>query len=66
MTMADSPIFIVGCPRSGTKLIHDLLRSHPNITIPHESQFIPDYRLYGGLVNEKEDIWPGPYSASTS
>ncbi len=40
MTMTDSPIFIVGCPRSGTKLIRDLLRSHPNITFPPE---IPVY-----------------------
>jgi len=55
--MADSPIFIVGCPRSGTKLIRDLLRSHPNITFPHESQFIPRlYRLYGDPVNEKEVV----------
>lgn len=55
--MADSPIFIVGCPRSGTKLIRDLLRSHPNITFPPESQFIPRlYRLYGDPVNEKEAI----------
>ena len=57
MTMADSPIFIVGCPRSGTKLIRDLLRSHPNITFPHESQFIPRlYRLYGDPVNEREAV----------
>jgi hypothetical protein len=57
IAMADSPIFIVGCPRSGTKLIRDLLRSHPNITFPHESQFIPRlYRLYGDPVNEREAV----------
>lgn len=57
MTMADSPIFIVGCPRSGTKLIRDLLRSHPNITFPHESHFIPKfYKLYGDPGNEKEAV----------
>ncbi|HVY55495.1 MAG TPA: sulfotransferase [Thermodesulfobacteriota bacterium] len=55
--MADSPIFIVGCPRSGTKLIRDLLRSHPNITFPHESQFIPRfYRLYGDPTDDKDVV----------
>lgn len=55
--MIDSPIFIVGCPRSGTKLIRDLLRSHPNITFPQESQFIPRlYRLYGDPENDKEAL----------
>lgn len=55
--MADSPIFIVGCPRSGTKLIRDLLRSHPNITFPHESHFIPQiYKLYGNPRNEDEAV----------
>jgi hypothetical protein len=34
------PIFIVGCPRSGTGILRDLLRSHPNLTFPGESHFI--------------------------
>ncbi|MCA9810355.1 MAG: sulfotransferase [Candidatus Dadabacteria bacterium] len=51
--MADSPIFIVGCPRSGTKLIRDLLRSHSHITFPPESHFIPQlYKLYGNPRDE--------------
>ncbi|OGE23125.1 MAG: hypothetical protein A3J42_01225 [Candidatus Dadabacteria bacterium RIFCSPHIGHO2_12_FULL_53_21] len=55
--MTDSPIFIVGCPRSGTKLIRDLLRSHPNITFPYESHFIPRfYKLYGNPGNEAEAV----------
>jgi hypothetical protein len=39
--LVDSPIFIVGCARSGTSLLRDLLRSHPEIAIPPESHFIP-------------------------
>lgn len=27
----DRPIFIVGCPRSGTGLLHQLMRLHPNL-----------------------------------
>lgn len=42
------PIFIVGCPRSGTTLLRDLLRAHPNLTFPRESRFIARfYRAYG-------------------
>ena len=45
---SDAPIFIVGCPRSGTTLLRNLLRSHPNLTFPRESYFIPTfYRSYG-------------------
>ena len=55
--MADFPIFVVGCPRSGTKLIRDLLRSHSNITFPPESHFIPRlYKLYGNPRNESEAV----------
>lgn len=53
--MTDSPIFIVGCPRSGTKLLRDLLRSHPHLTFPEESHFIPElYKGYGDPKNEHE------------
>ncbi len=46
--MPDAPIFIVGCPRSGTTLLRNLLRSHPRLTFPTESHFIPwFYRGYG-------------------
>jgi hypothetical protein len=36
-----SPIFIVGCSRSGTTLLRLMLTSHPDICIPPESDFIP-------------------------
>jgi len=49
------PIFIVGCPRSGTTLLRDLLRSHPNLTLPPESQLIPRfYRAYGDPSSDRE------------
>lgn len=38
---APGPIFIVGCWRSGTTLLRDLLRSHPNLAFGLESEFIP-------------------------
>jgi Sulfotransferase family len=53
--MTDPPIFIVGCPRSGTGLLRDLLRSHPRLTFPSESHFIPSfYRGYGDPVSADE------------
>ena len=46
--MTAAPIFIVGCPRSGTTLLRDLLRAHPRITFPLESRVIPElYRSHG-------------------
>jgi hypothetical protein len=35
------PVFIVGCPRSGTTLLRMMLDSHPEMAIPPESHFIP-------------------------
>jgi hypothetical protein len=43
------PLFIVGLPRSGTKLLRDLLNQNPRFSIPEaETQFIPYFvRKYG-------------------
>jgi len=47
------PFFVVGCPRSGTTLLRDLLRSHPRLAIPTESHFIPGfYRAFGNPVSD--------------
>lgn len=52
---SDSPIFILGCPRSGTSLLRNLLRAHPHLTFPGESHFIPTfYRWYGDPRNAAE------------
>ena len=46
--MSGAPIFIVGCPRSGTSLLRDLLRADPELSIPPESYFIPSFfRAWG-------------------
>jgi len=51
------PVFLVGCPRSGTTLLRDLLRSLPNLTFPFESHFIPGfYRAYGDPHNDVEAL----------
>jgi len=53
----DAPVFIVGCPRSGTTLLRDLLRSHPRLAFPSESWFIPSYyRRYGDPRSDAEAI----------
>jgi hypothetical protein len=37
---ADRPIFVLGCPRSGTTLLQLMLHSHPRIAIPPETRFL--------------------------
>ena len=39
----DSPIFIVGPPRSGTTTMRLALNSHPRIAVPEESAFFSDF-----------------------
>jgi hypothetical protein len=38
--VSDRPIFIVGCPRSGTTLLQLMLHAHPAIAIPPENRFL--------------------------
>ncbi len=55
--MNSPPFFIVGCARSGTTLLRDLLRSHPRLTIPNESHFIPAfYHCYGNPKSVREAV----------
>ena len=55
--LTPSPIFVVGCPRSGTGLLRDLLRAHPRLTFPPESHFIPAfYRGYGDPATDREAV----------
>ena len=39
--VTERTVFIVGCPRNGTTLLRDLLRSHPRLTFPPESGGLP-------------------------
>jgi hypothetical protein len=47
------PIFVVGCPRSGTGLLRNLLRSHSRLAFAGESGFIP--ALYRGFGDPRSD-----------
>ncbi|MEU5885041.1 sulfotransferase [Spirillospora sp. NPDC047279] len=39
-SQADRPIFVIGCPRSGTTLLQLMLHSHQRIAIPAETRFL--------------------------
>jgi len=55
--MTCSPIFIVGCPRSGTHLLRNMLRSHPNLSFPGDSHFITKfYKAFGDPKTDREAI----------
>jgi hypothetical protein len=36
------PVFVGGCPRSGTTLLRTMLNSHPGLAIPHETRILVD------------------------
>jgi hypothetical protein len=36
----DRPIFLVGCPRSGTTLLSSMLHAHPRLAFPPETRFL--------------------------
>jgi hypothetical protein len=40
MGTPDRPLFIGACPRSGTTLLRVMLDNHPDLAIPHESNFM--------------------------
>jgi hypothetical protein len=42
------PIFVVGCPRSGTTLLRLILDSHPNISCGPETHFLIDFESIVG------------------
>lgn len=37
---SDRPIFVVGCPRSGTTMLQLMLHAHPRIALPPETRFL--------------------------
>ena len=48
-----APFFIVGCRRSGTSLVSQLLDNHSRLAVYHETQYYPLFRsnlpFYGDL-----------------
>lgn len=58
--MFSGPLFIVGMPRSGTKLLRDLLNRHDKVSIPEvESHFIPYFLSKYEQVNPDliDQLW---------
>lgn len=54
--MQSSPLFIIGMPRSGTKLLRDLLNNSEHISIPiYETGFIPNFINKYGLYPNFDD-----------
>jgi hypothetical protein len=51
-----APVFLVGCPRSGTTLLQRLLDSHPFVAIAPETHFVRRFWIprvkYGALADE--------------
>lgn len=54
MFNCDRPVFVFGCPRSGTSLLSRILNAHPRIGIPFESHFYTKFarriQRYGDLA----------------
>ena len=48
-----SPVFVVGCPRSGTTLVQTMLDSHPRLSVIYEANFLVDIPL--GLLSSLAD-----------
>ncbi|MBU0497404.1 MAG: sulfotransferase [Candidatus Thermoplasmatota archaeon] len=61
--MSNSPIFIIGCPRSGTTLVRVMLDSHPRICCGPETHLIPDMeQLYKQIQLKQARL--NPYGVS--
>ncbi|MBD2896277.1 hypothetical protein amrb99_52230 [Actinomadura sp. RB99] len=56
-TPSERPIFVIGCPRSGTTLLRLMLHSHPRIALPIETRFVlPAYAAraqFGDLADSR-------------
>ena len=54
--MTAPPVFVGGCPRSGTTLVRSMLNAHPELAIPHETRILVDaYRtrhLWGSMEDK--------------
>lgn len=55
--MVDSPIFIVGLPRSGTTLMRSLVTAHPRIAIAPETHFLRKFGTSSPSRSSFEVLW---------
>jgi hypothetical protein len=57
---SDRPLFVVGCPRSGTTMLSLMLHAHPNLAMPPETRFLTytwrKRRAFGDLETEEQRI----------
>jgi hypothetical protein len=57
---SDRPIFVVGCPRSGTTMLSLMIHAHPRLAMPPESRFlIKTWRkraAYGDLSTDQQRL----------
>ncbi|MFO7716734.1 sulfotransferase family protein [Desulfosarcina sp.] len=51
--LGNSPFFIIGCVRSGTTLLRDVLRNHPRLAAPEETHFFRWAEPFGGTPYRK-------------
>lgn len=51
--MQNNPFFIVGCVRSGTTFLRDVLRKHPHLAAPEETHFFRWAEPFGGVPYRK-------------
>lgn len=51
--MENNPFFILGCVRSGTTLLRDVLRHHPRLAAPEETHFFRWAEPFGGMPYRK-------------
>ncbi len=56
----DTPFFLVGCVRSGTTLVRDLLREHPRLASPEETHYFRWPHPFGNVdfmgVQESNEV----------
>lgn len=57
VTSSNQPIFVIGCPGSGTTLLFSMLESHPNLSCGNETDFLPELStiLEGRYWNKLQD-----------